>query len=101
MSQIENEPGRRKHQRWKVFEIAAIHADEGSAPCVIDDVSNSGMLVSCSLVLEPGQKVVLELKEFGDIPATVRHARSTMYGLYLDFTPERHKEFVTWLNEGD
>ena len=99
MAETKNEPGRRKHQRWKVFEIAAIHTDESSATCVIDDVSESGVLVSSSLALEQGQKVVLELKQFGDIPATVKHARDTMYGLSLEFTPERQMEFVVWVNE--
>ncbi len=99
MVQSEEEQSRRQHNRWKVFEIAAIHTDDGSAPCVIDDVSESGVLVSCALALEPGQKVIFELEEFGDIPSTVKHVRDTLYGLSLDFTPERQKEFVVWLNE--
>ena len=99
MSQPESVTDRRRHQRWKVFEIGAIHTDDGSAPCVIDEVSESGVLVSCTLALKPEQKVIFELEEFGDIPSKVTHARDTMYGLILEFTPKRQKEFVVWLNQ--
>ncbi len=97
MTLTKDELGRRRYARSKVFEVAAIHAADGSAPCVVDDVSAQGVLVSCGLPLRPDQKVIFEAEEFGRVSATVVHVRDTLFGLSLDLKPEQQAEYDAWL----
>ncbi len=88
---------RRQNQRWKVFEVAAVHAEGGSSVCVIDDISADGALVTCDLDLIVGQEVVFEIEEFGMIPAVVRHTRESFAGLSLILDEDLKKAFIAWL----
>jgi PilZ domain len=90
-------PEQRQSKRYKVFEFAAIHSDNGSAAGVIDDISAEGVLVTCELELTIGQEVVFELEDFGVIPAIVRHVRGSLAGMSLILEGEKLDEFVVWL----
>ncbi len=90
-------PDSRQFPRWKVFEVAAIHAGDMSAPCVIDDISEGGVLVTSDLELQIGQIVTLELEELGEFQAEVRHIRRTLAGLSLQLSLEEKAAFKAWL----
>ena len=88
---------RRQHQREKVFEIVALYADGKVAPCVVDDVSLSGALVTCELKLSVGQPVEFEIEEFGKIPANVAHVRGSLAGIKFAMDENMAAAYEDWL----
>lgn len=87
---------RRRDRREKVFEIVALHANGRMAPCVVDDVSLSGALLTCEMQLTPGQAVEFEIEAFGRIPATVAHIRSTLAGIQFAMDDDLAKRYGAW-----
>ena len=94
-----NDAERRRHVRWKVFEIIELQAESGSAPCVVDDLSDQGLLVTADLILETGEEIGLEFEEFGPIKATVMHLRQTLIGLKLDPDDPCMPQYQAWLKK--
>ena len=94
-----NSAERRRHKRWKVFEVIELQAASGSAPCVVDDLSETGILVTAELNLEIGEEIGLEFEEFGPIKATVMHLRQTLIG--LKFLPDDpfFPHYQAWLEK--
>ncbi len=90
---------RRRQQRWKVFEFAAVTGAAGSAACVIDNLSVSGALVSADITLEADERVTFDLDEFGEIPARVVHIRGSLIGLAFEFDQAGETKLRHWLEE--
>lgn len=88
---------RRRHRREKVFEIIALHANGRMAPCVVDDVSTSGALVTCEMQLTPGLAIEFEIEDFGRIPATVVHVRDTLAGIEFNMDEALAARYAAWL----
>ncbi|MDH5748267.1 MAG: PilZ domain-containing protein [Rhodospirillales bacterium] len=95
--EIEND--KRRAPRWKVFEIASVSSGGRSEACVIDNVSDTGALVSSELVLAPGDNVIFDLEGFGKIPATVAYIRDTYQGLAFNMDEEMAARFAAWVAE--
>jgi hypothetical protein len=87
---------RRQHQREKVFEIVALYVDGKVAPCVVDDLSLSGALVTCELKLSVGQPVEFEIDEFGKIPGNIAHVRGTMAGIKFAMDESLELAYADW-----
>jgi hypothetical protein len=90
---------RRRHERWKVFEIALFIGSDASAPCVIDNLSESGALVSADLTVAAGETATLEIEGFGSIPARILRRQNSLIALDFEFAPGEAEPFRDWLAE--
>ena len=95
----ENQDDRRRAQRWKVFEIAAVKGQNATVAGVIDDISATGALISVDHDFPIGEPVSFEIEGFEAIPARVVHARRTLIGLDFQMTPPQADKLSAWLAE--
>lgn len=84
----------------KFFEVAAVYTMDGKgAPWVVDDVSDEGALINCSMELQVGQDVEFEIEESGRIAARVVRVNGTYFGLALQLNETERVQFGAWLED--
>ncbi len=81
----------RRFKRRSVLWPAKLHIGKHELSCQIWNLSLGGARVRVDLPLQEGVKIILVLKDRGEIPATVAWAKGELLGVAFDIGPEAIK----------
>ena len=92
---------RRRYRRWLVDLPAYLEAGGTTRYCLIHDIAPAGarLRVVGGGTLEPGTEVVLDLEDYGRIPARARHNAHESIGLQFLHDAAGEAKLRAWLLE--
>ena len=90
--------GRRRYERWNPM-AASLSLDGERHPCVVQDISPGGACVwaETALKLREAAKLLLEVSEFGQVPAQVTRREDNEIGLTFQGDANVERDMATWL----
>lgn len=91
---------RRKYSRYKAMVEVAVSVDGQLYPGTVENISMSGIALSCVAPVENGQFVTVELDPIGKIEATVVWTAEEIFAITFTLDAERAEtmaEFLTTL----
>ncbi len=98
-------PNRRQHQRVKVAVLGRyMLSDRREYPCQTVDMSPGGVSLTCAVIGEVGERVVLYLEFIGRIEGVVARQTSGGFAVRLAATPRKRDKLasqLTWLANRD
>lgn len=94
-----SEAGRRRYDRWAPL-AAKLSLDGEKQACVIRDISPAGacVLAEAAEKLREAADVLLELSNYGTVPAQVTRAEGNEIGLMFADGPSREREMAAFLS---
>jgi hypothetical protein len=90
--------GRRSYERWTPLP-AELALDGERHACVVKDISPAGacVLAEAAEKLKEAAEVLLQLSEFGQVPAQVTHRAGNELGLSFGGNAQSMREMADWL----
>jgi hypothetical protein len=96
-SSQQSDKERRRSERWNVFEIAPFIGERAPTPCVVDNLSEGGALVSTDLAVLIGETTRMGVEGFGSIPAKILRFQGNRIALEFLFETGQAERFRDWL----